>query len=600
MANARTQARRHGSDVVLCLDSSDVPLLDGDADDDVPLLQGSTTPRSGPFHKTAQVAANTWMKKAKIPRRVPSSVLTSADRQANPDTGEKIDLDNKLWSWVDEDKAAQDSAIFTNAGVVASPRAHILLAAVAVVCVVSALVRHYSQSLVHGPWAENAALLALGCELVVVGVLIKLKRPQAALVIWRYGAVVPVVIASLVLLCQCSCTLQRDDEFCGLKMFTEHMGSIANDTGRVTTAEAFARKHPMHLVCVMEMHNGTAGPSPTEEGGGGEVGVEKAFNTWLPCAASWGWTLTYALCGCVINVFLRWSVPALLALFTAVFSFAFVIAGFGDDYAIGCISLLTAMALAAATLFVVRRRRQAVARAYRLVEDQRCTYDRLWQDHVRHEGEELATLARVWGNVACGFNRGTLSQPVNRLAELFEEADAVNEWFQNHAYHWAATVSEQSRQRWGHVGVKGHDRAIEKIRRTYFGRVSRAFDIVRASVVCDTIKEVHELLHHISKDEAVVVLRGKQRFTTAYDARASGGYRDLQLSVQLVGAEVQLDEEGLYCSTAAIEESCRKHIAEVQIHLRDIYDAKTTACNTKGPHHDAVAFRLLSRLVLGP
>ena len=115
-------------------------------------------------------------------------------------------------------------------------------------------------------------------------------------------------------------------------------------------------------------------------------------------------------------------------------------------------------------------------------------------------------------------------------------------------------------------------RTFEKIRRSYGGRVSRVGDLVRASIVCDTIADVTKTLRIIVDDDAVQILRGKQRFSTAFDAVASAGYRDFQLSLLCVG--VVVDAPG---RVGAGSKECRKHIVEMQIHLRDIYEQKTKA-----------------------
>ena len=74
-------------------------------------------------------------------------------------------------------------------------------------------------------------------------------------------------------------------------------------------------------------------------------------------------------------------------------------------------------------------------------------------------------------------------------------------------------------------------------------------------------------LRAVAGDVEIKVLstgRDKMRLRLDYDARKSGGYRDVQLSVQLRSPE-------------AVALGVHEHIAEVQLHLAAIYARRTEA-----------------------
>ena len=50
-----------------------------------------------------------------------------------------------------------------------------------------------------------------------------------------------------------------------------------------------------------------------------------------------------------------------------------------------------------------------------------------------------------------------------------------------------------------------------------YGASRYVSDLVRASIVCGTLKEVAALLEIIAADPFIEIVRGKQRFTNAYD-----------------------------------------------------------------------------------
>lgn len=167
-----------------------------------------------------------------------------------------------------------------------------------------------------------------------------------------------------------------------------------------------------------------------------------------------------------------------------------------------------------------------------------------------------------------------------RLSKLYRHAHVVNAWFQKVVEGWQRQCN--SADEYTPIDVKDPDRAIEKIRRTYFGVVSRLTDAVRASIVVDSIDEVDKILKIIASDKSVTIVRGKNRFDPKYPVSETGGYRDFQLLVRCSGVEIPGDLK----DDVGFVADCQAICAEVQIHVKDILQFK----NTRG-HEGYTRFR---------
>jgi hypothetical protein len=93
--------------------------------------------------------------------------------------------------------------------------------------------------------------------------------------------------------------------------------------------------------------------------------------------------------------------------------------------------------------------------------------------------------------------------------------------------------------------LKGRERATQKVETDYEGDTTSLVDIARASLVCKTPQQVLDAWELVNSEFTVV--RVKNRF-----ANPVGGYRDLMLNVAL----------------------SNKHVAELQIHLEGMLEAK--------------------------
>ncbi len=155
------------------------------------------------------------------------------------------------------------------------------------------------------------------------------------------------------------------------------------------------------------------------------------------------------------------------------------------------------------------------------------------------------------------------------IEELYCEADEANRLLQH--------VFESIARRVGAVEhrpapVKDEDRALQKANRTYGGDWRRLCDLSRTSLIFDDAATLARGLRTIADDQRVQVLKAdeaKQRLRETFDAdRLSGGYRDVQLSVRLIGPEAE--RRRLWRKAAG-----EGHVMEVQLHLRAIFECKS-------------------------
>jgi hypothetical protein len=95
-------------------------------------------------------------------------------------------------------------------------------------------------------------------------------------------------------------------------------------------------------------------------------------------------------------------------------------------------------------------------------------------------------------------------------------------------------------------GLKGRERATEKINADYGGDASRLFDITRATIEYESVEKLYHGLDKIST--RLVVVRLKDRFAKPLES----GYRDILMNVRMPNG----------------------HIGEVQLHLKQILAVK--------------------------
>jgi hypothetical protein len=177
--------------------------------------------------------------------------------------------------------------------------------------------------------------------------------------------------------------------------------------------------------------------------------------------------------------------------------------------------------------------------------------------------------------------RSTAEQLVVMLAQAW----GLNDKFQSLACTWKAqlrggghlTAAEEPDEQEQGLLPKRRKRAIEKVWRGYKGDATRLRDLVRCSLVFDSVEQLEAAIDVIITDPAVDILRVKNRFASTYDAKESCGYRDIQLNTVMTASNFDTDEIAL---------GLHEHVCEIQLHLKPMYDLK----NDEG-HKRYVKFR---------
>lgn len=213
-----------------------------------------------------------------------------------------------------------------------------------------------------------------------------------------------------------------------------------------------------------------------------------------------------------------------------------------------------------------------------LVHEDRVGYDTTWDTiNSAKNRAELEALhrtcetanQRAWYAYAKGvwqddpvqlFSRTSLSGYALFL-RLLEVADALNDVVQTLGTRWSAVAGADAAARFQRAPVKTPKRAIEKRWRSYNGRPENLVDIVRTSIVCGEVAEIHAVMQAIVADDTVEIVRIKNRFAPHHDARLTAGYRDLALNLKL--------------TPRPAHPAHAEAIFEVQIQIQDIYNIKS-------------------------
>jgi len=129
----------------------------------------------------------------------------------------------------------------------------------------------------------------------------------------------------------------------------------------------------------------------------------------------------------------------------------------------------------------------------------------------------------------------------------------------------------QSKIKW--ASLKSYQRAIEKLVRSYDGRVERLLDVCRQSIIFETANELAHCIEQIKDDPDVAICAVKNRLSPTYDAKDSVGYRDIHINLRIVTSNTE--HLGL-----------DMHIVEVLLLLRPLAEIKSSQ-----GHQRYVAFR---------
>lgn len=142
--------------------------------------------------------------------------------------------------------------------------------------------------------------------------------------------------------------------------------------------------------------------------------------------------------------------------------------------------------------------------------------------------------------------QGLVQQPSSNLDDLY----LVSEKALNELHGILKGVTERHDSDFVNAPIKSRERAEKKIKHEFNGNVSMITDIVRDSIVADSIKDVVDIFDDLSQE--VEIVRVKNRFNSP----TKSGYRD-------ISTLVRLPKTGM--------------VAEVQIHLREIAKVKSGA-----------------------
>jgi len=196
------------------------------------------------------------------------------------------------------------------------------------------------------------------------------------------------------------------------------------------------------------------------------------------------------------------------------------------------------------------RRCKALQTASQAVKQDQVRYDEAWFPVKQRQAATLKRLAHVVSQ-----HKGERKeQETGDMKLLYHYAKALNDWYQEVVFSWAKACNvEHSR-----APVKTYRRALEKVYRSYSGRVPPLLDLVRSSVVVETIDQAIQVLELVFHNVKVHTI--KNRFDLAYDGCATAGYRDLNLQISFP----ELDDSMF-----------KGFVFELQMHLDCIIATKT-------------------------
>eukprot|EP00039_Didymoeca_costata_P028875 m.22382 g.22382 ORF g.22382 m.22382 type:complete len:575 (+) comp7393_c0_seq4:240-1964(+) len=513
------------------MDQSDFLPVDKD-----PMYDRATQPvDEEPMYDRASVVSMDSVKKKAIKKKESNfELLTTTFAETTKKLrGKQLDYYNANWN--DTDPEARDSSPFSRAGILASPRAHLVLLVIGLLCVLQVIV-----SLALEP-IEMGSIVLLVTSIQCFGIWICLRKQYYNYALrWMRWFAFPYLIMFPIMV-TCECQPHHANGVC-FKTDYESTDWCINSSVDVAMASLFI------LVFVTP-----------------KLGPYQLVTLMLS----------------VTVIFLKSGV------------FWIITSKTGGKIALGAIHIFVGLWAGIYLYYLVSRRIIAIRKAEAMILQDRQRYDGVWSNIMTDDFKDdyIGDLGKYWKRLSITFVRGGVYQPETRsLAALYNHADYVNPWFQRLVKEWAVEASRKSLAKeetdptstpcqYYASDVKDPIRAMEKIHRLYFGRIQKVLDVVRATIVCATVQDIITLLSVITKDNGprILLLRGKNRFSLKDKAKLTGGYRDLQLSIRCVGFKFEdVDApEWPIDSQKPNKSMCSKHVAELQIHLKEIFEVKT-------------------------
>jgi len=198
------------------------------------------------------------------------------------------------------------------------------------------------------------------------------------------------------------------------------------------------------------------------------------------------------------------------------------------------LSGLLSLFLISVSVFLLFKRRLALNRAAAATGWDAARYKVAFTELLETPGfaKALHECRARWGEAMRTASQSGKSQSSVDIEALFLEADLLNPILQGKAASWAV----QSNGTHHAAPVKGEERAIEKVYRSYDGDWRRLCDLVRTTIVLSSPQELARCLDAIAADpdvELLVTKPNKMHLDPNYNAASNGGYRDVQLSLRL-------------------------------------------------------------------
>eukprot|EP00929_Paragymnodinium_shiwhaense_P094393 TRINITY_DN54939_c0_g1_i2.p1 TRINITY_DN54939_c0_g1~~TRINITY_DN54939_c0_g1_i2.p1 ORF type:complete len:505 (+),score=68.11 TRINITY_DN54939_c0_g1_i2:194-1708(+) len=203
------------------------------------------------------------------------------------------------------------------------------------------------------------------------------------------------------------------------------------------------------------------------------------------------------------------------------------------------------------------RRRRRVQQAKMAIKVDQDAYNAAW--HRVSSQEQAAVLNETAADIKIKLPPcDDLRQAVKNLDQLYADAVSVEEAFAD----MMNMVASLSGGRFVAAPLKKTSRSFQKLRRAYADDCSKLCDVVRGSIVYDSLEGIQKGLEVLR--EETTIRRLKNRFDPSYDATLTGGYRDLCLNVDMDCGK------------------CRApHTCEIQLHHVKLFGLKSHGGHTR-------------------
>jgi len=131
---------------------------------------------------------------------------------------------------------------------------------------------------------------------------------------------------------------------------------------------------------------------------------------------------------------------------------------------------------------------------------------------------ELAAVARK-------HQQSKQLQPYFDFDSLMHAATDIDPWYQDIVANWAEDLQLLHKA----APLKKQARILEKIERSYKGHMQRVLDLVRASIIVDTVEDARKALELVMREARVFVV--KCRYDLDFDSAETNGYRDINMQL---------------------------------------------------------------------